>query len=240
MLNITEIKEYVAKATGQFCQVFIGFQAPKIVIVSASRRQIVRARVLQECGLDYKDDAYGTDGEVIDGPLGKQILLYQSMMKSEKRVCHTLWHEFGHIIFGNEKQYGIDFDMLTPMLSGYAILNEFMAEYIAHVASNGKGFGIYNPNMYLQMAFQESRTIIPYWLSMYFAIVMGDSTISERFIEDGPELIGDTLWTYVADMFTMLNEQLKKEKFWEISPDFVEEFGSIFDDMHSAVYSGLI
>lgn len=108
MLNITEIKTYINKATERFQKVFTDFEPPKIVVVPASRRQAVRNKVLKECGLDYKEDLYGTDAEVIDGPLDKQIVIYQSMIKSERQVCHALWHEFGHIVFGNEKQYGID------------------------------------------------------------------------------------------------------------------------------------
>ena len=108
MLNITEIKTYINKATERFQKVFTDFEPPKIVVVPASRRQAVRNKVLKECGLDYKEDLYGTDAEVIDGPLDKQIVIYQSMMKSERQICHALWHEYGHIVFGNEKQYSID------------------------------------------------------------------------------------------------------------------------------------
>lgn len=105
MFNITEIKTYINKAVDRFEKVFIGFELPKIVVVPASRRQAVRNKVLSECGLEYKEDLYGTDAEVIDGPLDKQIVIYQSIMKSERQVCHALWHEFGHIVFGDEKQY---------------------------------------------------------------------------------------------------------------------------------------
>ena len=180
MLKITEIKIYVDKAKKRFTESFIGFESPKIVVVPASKRQAVRCKVLRECGLDYKEDLYGTDAEVIDGPLDRQILLYQSMMKSEKQIYHAIWHELGHILFGNEKQYGIDIENDTPMRSGYAVFNEFIAEYIAHVVSNGEGFEIYNPNMYLQLAFQEERTINPYWLSRYMAIIAGDSNVSDE------------------------------------------------------------
>ena len=128
MLNITEIKTYINKATERFQKVFTDFEPPKIVVVPASRRQAVRNKVLKECGLDYKEDLYGTDAEVIDGPLDKQIVIYQSMMKSERQICHALWHEYGHIVFGNEKQYSIDLAEDTPMRSGYAVFNEFIAE----------------------------------------------------------------------------------------------------------------
>ena len=239
MLNISEIKTYISKAVDRFNEVFIGFEPPKIVVVSASRRQAVRARALQECGIDYKEDLYGTDAEVLDGPLEKQILLYQSMMKSERQVRHALWHEFGHIIFGNEKQYNIDFQEDTPLRSGYAVFNEFIAEYIAHVVSDGAGFGVYNPNMYLQMAFQEEGTINPYWLSRYMAIIVGDSTVPDKFVADGANYVSPTVWECLADMFDMIDEQLKKDSFWKATPEFIEEFGCLYDDMFSAVFRGI-
>lgn len=236
MLNITEIKKHIANAIDIFNEYFDGFEAPKIVVVSASRRQAIRNKVLQECGVPYKEDVYGTDGEVIDGPLGKQILLYQSMMKRERQVCHALWHEFGHIMFGNEKQYNIDFAIDTPMRSGYAVLNETIAEYVAHYVSGGEGFGTYNPNMYLQMAFQEEGTINPYWLSRYMAIILGDNTVRDEFVTAGVNYVLPEVWTCIVEMFKMLNEQIKKDVFWKASEDFVEEFGELFDQMYHIVY----
>ena len=239
MLRITEIKIYGDKAIERFKELFIGFEPPKIVVVSASKRQAVRNKVLRECGLDYKEDLYGTDAEVIDGPLDRQILLYQSMMKSEKQVCHALWHELGHVLFGNEKQYGIDIEEDTSMRSGYAVFNEFIAEYIAHVVSDGEGFGIYNPNMYLQLAFQEEGTINPYWLSRYMAIIAGDSNVSDECVAEGAEYVKPVVWNYLTEMFRMIDKQLKKDDFWKATPTFIEELGSIYDDMFSVVFKGL-
>ena len=239
MLNMTEIKTYINKAVGRFEKSFTSFEPPKIVVVPASRRQAVRNKVLRECGLGYKEDLYGTDAEVIDGPLDKQIVLYQSMMKSERQVCHALWHEFGHIVFGNEKQYGIDIAEDTPMRSGYAVFNEFIAEYIAYVVSDGEGFGVYNLNIYLQLAFQEERTINPYWLSRYMAIIVGDSKVSDECVTEGAEYVKPIAWNYLTEMFRMIDKQLKKDNFWKTTPTFIEELGSLYDDMFSAVFRGL-
>ena len=239
MLNITEIKTYIKKATERFQKVFTDFEPPKIVVVPASRRQAVRNKVLKECGLDYKEDLYGTDAEVIDGPLDKQIVIYQSMMKSERQVCHALWHEFGHIVFGNEKQFGIDLTEDTPMRSGYAVFNEFIAEYIAHVVSDGDGFGVYNPNMYLQLAFQEERTINPYWLSRYLAIIASDSNVSDECVAEGAEYVKPVVWSYLTEMLRMIDKQLKKDDFWKATPLFIENLGIIYDDMFSVVFRGL-
>lgn len=239
MFNITEIKTYINKAVDRFEKVFIGFELPKIVVVPASRRQAVRNKVLSECGLEYKEDLYGTDAEVIDGPLDKQIVIYQSIMKSERQVCHALWHEFGHIVFGDEKQYGIDLAEDTPMRSGYAVFNEFIAEYIAHVVSDGEGFGIYNPNMYLQLAFQEERTINSYWLSRYMAIISGDSNVSDECVSAGAEYVKPVVWNYLTEMFKMIDEQLRKDSFWKATPTFIEELGFLYDNMFSAIFRGL-
>lgn len=239
MLKITEIKTHINKATKRFQEVFIGFETPKIVVVPASRRQAAREKVLKECGLDYKEDIYGTDAEVIDGPLDKQIVLYQSMAKSERQVSHAVWHECGHVVFGNEKQYGIDFSEDTPMRSGYAVFNEFIAEYIAHVVSGGEGFGIYNPNMYLQLAFSEPFTVNPYWLSRYMAIIVGDSNVPDERITEGAGYVKPVVWEYLTQMFKMIDEQLKEDKFWKATPEFIETFGSLYDRMFSIVFRGL-
>lgn len=237
MLNITEIKKYIASAIDDFKHEFADFEVPNVVVVPSSRRQAVRNRVLQECGVKYKEDLYGTDAEVIRGPLGMQVLVYQSMMKSERQVCHALWHEFGHILFGDEKQYGIDLNIDTPIRSGYAVLNELIAEYIAHFMTGGEGFGIYNPNMYLQMAFQEQDTIIPYWLSRYMAIVMGDKNVRPEFIQAVSTYVLPEVWTCIDEMFKMLHMQFKKDEFWKVSSEFIEKFGQLFDNMFHYVYS---
>lgn len=239
MLNVTEIKTYINKAVEHFEKVFKDFEPPKIVVVPASRRQAVRNKVLRECGLGYKEDVYGTDAEVIDGPLDKQIVLYQSMMKNERQVCHALWHEFGHIVFGNEKQFGIDLAEDTPMRSGYAVFNEFIAEYIAHMVSDGEGFGVYNPNMYLQLAFQEEGTINPYWLSRYMAIISGDSNVSDECVFEGAEYVKPIVWNYLTEMFRMVDKQLKKDDFWKATPSFIEDLGTLYDDMFSVVFRRL-
>lgn len=239
MLKITEIKIYVDKAKKRFTESFIGFESPKIVVVPASKRQAVRCKVLRECGLDYKEDLYGTDAEVIDGPLDKQIVIYQSMMKSERQICHALWHEYGHIVFGNEKQYSIDLAEDTPMRSGYAVFNEFMAEYIAHFVSDREGFGVYNPNMYLQLAFQEEGTINPYWLSRYMAIIVGDSNVSDECVAEGAEYVNPIVWNYLTEIFRMIDKQLKKDDFWKTTPSFIEDLGILYDNMFSVVFRGI-
>ena len=143
------------------------------------------------------------------------------------------------ILFGNEKQYGIDIENDTPMRSGYAVFNEFIAEYIAHVVSNGEGFEIYNPNMYLQLAFQEERTINPYWLSRYMAIIAGDSNVSDECVAAGADYVKPVVWNYVTEMFRMVDKQLKKDNFWKAESAFIENLGTLYDNMFSVVFRWL-
>lgn len=93
--------------------------------------------MLHECGVTHKEDTYGIEAEVISGLYATQIIIYQSMMKSRERVYHAVWHELGHIMFGNYEDFKIDIDLDTPLRSGYAVVNEFMVEYIAFFINNG-------------------------------------------------------------------------------------------------------
>lgn len=90
MLTITEIKSYISEAITQYQSVYVDADIVPVTVCPASRRRAVRNRVINECGLDYKEDAYGTDAEVIFGPNGKQILIYQSMMKTKQQVFQVI------------------------------------------------------------------------------------------------------------------------------------------------------
>lgn len=239
MLTITEIKSYISEAITQYQSVYVDADIVPVTVCSASRRRAVRNRVINECGLDYKEDAYGTDAEVIFGPNGKQILIYQSMMKTKQQVFHALWHEFGHLLSGDEKQYGINLERDTPMRSGYAVFNEFVAEYIAYTVNDAEPFrNAMGSHIYLQMAFQEERTINSYWLSRYFAIVLGDSTVSEDEFAFGQSLVSPAVWNYINQILNVLISQIKKPDFWITDAEFLETLGCLFDDMFHLVFMG--
>lgn len=107
MLTINEIKDNIEQAKNIFIAKYPDVKVPKIVVCPALRRQFVRNKVLQECGAK-KEDSYGTEGEVVSGIYGKQIIVYQSMAKSKLNVYNTTWHELGHILFGDNYDFGID------------------------------------------------------------------------------------------------------------------------------------
>ena len=239
MLTITEIKSYISEAITKYQSVYVGADIFPITVCPSSRRQAVRDRVIKECGLDYKEDLYGTDAEVIDGPCGKQILIYQSMMNTKQQVFHALWHELGHLLSGDEKQCGINLERDTPMRSGYAVFNEFVAEYIAYAVNDAEPFrNAMGSHIYLQMAFHEERTINPYWLSRYFAVVLGDSTVSEDEFAFGQSLVSPAVWNYINQILNVLISQIKKPDFWIADAEFLETLGCLFDDMFHLVFMG--
>jgi len=230
MLTITEIKGHIVTALKEFSAKFPNVKLPDVVVIPASRRQAARNKVLRECGT-YKEDYYGTRAEVVVGPLATKILLYQSLAKTENQVKHALWHEFGHLLFGDENTFGIDLSVDTPLRSGYAIVNEFMAEYVAYYINERESFGdAERPHVYLQMAFQHG-TITPYWLSRYFAIVLGDKNLSEKQFFSAKQYVNEFVWEYIIKTKEYLSEQISQKNFWDIDKPFLENVGACFDDL---------
>lgn len=237
MLSITEIKTHISTAIEQFLENFPNAVVPKIVVCPSSRRQAVRNKVLAECGAS-KEDEYGTSAEVISGPLGTQILVFQSMVKSASQVNHAVWHELGHIMFGDDKAFNVDLNLDTPLRSGYAVVNEFMAEYIALYVNGNEGFGnVYNPNMYLQMTF-ENGDVTPYWLSFYLAIMVGDTTVPEQRMDEAEEALPPKVWHWIKVIMTLLFDQTDQEEFWKADKEFLEQVGEAYDNLYHVVFWG--
>ncbi len=237
MLTITEIKVHVSTAIESFTAKFPNVELPDGVVIPASRRQAARNKVLHECGT-YKEDYYGTRAEVITGPLATKILLYQSLAKTENQVKHALWHEFGHLLFGDENTFGIDLSVDTSLRSGYAIVNEFMAEYVAYHINERESFGdAERPHVYLQMAFQHG-TVTPYWLSRYFAIVLGDKNLSEQQFLSAKQYVDEFVWEYIIKTKEALQSQVGQENFWEVDNEFLETIGFLFDELFYYIFMG--
>ena len=192
---------------------------------------------MQECGT-FKEDYYGTRAEVVSGPFATKILLYQSLAKTENQIKHALWHEFGHLLFGDENTFGIDLLVDTPLRSGYALVNEFMAEYVAYYINDKESFGdAERPHVYLQMAFQHG-TVTPYWLSRYFAIVLGDKNISEQQFLSTKQYVDEIVWEYIIKTKEVLHAQVCKVNFWEVEKEFFEGIGFLFDELFHYVFMG--
>lgn len=238
MLTITEIKNYIEQAKNIFIEKYPDIKVPKIVVCPVSRRQIIRNKVFQECGAT-KEDSYGTEGEVISGIYGKQIIVYQSMAKSKLNVYNTTWHELGHILFGDNYDFGIDLNKDTPIRSGYAIINEFMAQYIAFTVNDFKPFKcLRNAHIYLQMAFSDY--IKPYYLSLFYSIIHGDKTLPQRYYNECAEYVQEKVWGYIDEINNELERQLSKPNFWKVSTVFFEKVGELYDAMYHIVYESNI
>lgn len=235
MLSMTLIKKCIDDAVNIFSEKFTAFDIPVIKVCPASRRKVVRDKILEECGV-YKEDSYGTEAEVISGPLDTQIVVYQSMIKYEHQVYHAVWHELGHIMFGSEKKFGVDLECDTPLRSGYAVVNEFMAEFIAYSVNERKPFPTaQRANIYLQMAFQEG-IVFPYWLSRYYAIILGDETISVSDVDEGKNYVSPEVWKYIMLIMNLLLEQVSTEGFWKVDNNYLEKAGCFYDELFHIVY----
>ncbi len=238
MLNITEIRKYIDVAVGIFLDKYPNVIVPPFVVCPASRRNIVREKVLKDCGLDFKEDDRGTEAEVITGPIATKILVYQSRIKTENMVRHCVWHELGHIVFGDEKQFNIDLEQDTPLRSGYALFNEFIAEYIAYTVNDFNHLsGSYLPNGYLSNVFYNGYCELDlYWLSRYYAIALGDETIDFEKIKDGEKIVPPHTWSYICQIMNMLMDQVEKEEYWVVDIEYLETIGSLYDQLFHVVF----
>ncbi len=153
-------------------------------------------------------------------------------------VRHCIWHELGHVLFGDEKTFNIDLNIDTPLRSGYAVFNEFIAEYIAFTVNDFKPLsGTFGVNGYLSNAILNSYgDIIPYWLSRYYAIVIGDSTISDEEFYRGKELVPNDIWVEIINLMRILFEQTEKDECWKVNTEYLEKVGEHYDYLFHLVY----
>lgn len=233
MLTITNIKRYIEEAIEQFKEYSPTIEFPPIVVCPSANRANARAKILSDCGLDYKEDSLSMLGEVISGSKATKIVLYQAIMRTQAIVNHCVWHELGHILFGNWSRFGLtkeDMDRATIPAYGYGLLNEFMAEYIAYEVNNYQPLaGNYFPNGYLYQAFYESDDLIQYKLSMYYAILLGDSVFPEEEIEKGAEIISPSAWRIVCQIRNLLYNLTKADEFWNVDINFLTQLGYLCD-----------
>lgn len=235
MMTITEIKLYIETAVIKFKDYFPEINIPPIVVCPSAKRKQARDKILQECGLSYKEDSLSTLAEVVSGEKMTKIVLYQARMKSGNIVNHCVWHELGHILFGDEKQFGItksDFQKGTLAAYGYGLFNEFIAEYTAYVVNDFQPLaGNYLPNAYLHQAFYSGDCLIQYYLSQYYAVILGDETISDEVFNNGKTVITPQEWGIVHYIMSLLFKQTEKEEFWKVDYEFLKTLGYLCDKL---------
>ena len=146
MLKISEIKEYITEAAGIFKGIYPMAEVPEFIVCSPKRAKSIREQTVRECGAvnkKYRDDLAA---EVIWGPMGTKILVYQDAIYNQKRVYAVIWRELGHVLFGRNTKYGIKIEENSSVFLGYNLLSEFMAEYIAYTVNGFKPLG-YNEDI---------------------------------------------------------------------------------------------
>lgn len=233
MLTITVIKKYIEEAVEQFKEYCPAIELPPIVVCPAANRERARAKILNDCGLAYKEDSLSMLGEVISGDKATKIVLYQAKMKTQAIVNHCVWHELGHILCGDWRRFGLtkdDLDKATIPAYGYGLFNEFVAEYIAYEVNYFQPLaGNYFPNGYLHQAFYASSSLIQYQLAMYYAVLLGDSVFPEEEIYKGEQLISQSAWKIVCQIKNLLYNLTEKEEFWNVDINFLTQLGYLCD-----------
>ncbi len=117
----------------------------KVVIKVASRS--TAERLFQSTIAEYneydKPFITQTKGEVFIGKNGYAIIIYQYRIKNENDLMRVVWHELGHICSNiankeleREGHRGAREYKDTPLVSGYAVWSEFIAEVIANYVAN--------------------------------------------------------------------------------------------------------
>ncbi len=229
MLNEKEINAYKSIAVEIFKQKYPFIEVPKFVVCPEMGRTQFRERVFRECDAEETPDSDTMSAETVAGKKDLQIIIYQKMMRTEECIRHTLWHELGHLVFGLSEDYGIDISKDTPVRNGYGIVNEFMAEYIAHTVNDYEAFTDDGASyIYMIAAFDQGANIInPYYFSLAMAKMLGDySTDIEVALEnsmDVPELA-----IYIMEE---LYKQTEKPDFWKVDNEFLEKIGRIYNKL---------
>lgn len=169
----------------------------------------------------------GMDGDRVSG---KAAILYREDVPFDILPEAVLVHELGHI-FAQKREYnGYFFEDTVPdgdveLYSGYALWKEFVADYFSN-----RICGCW-PSSLKQMKLTKSdrkklisrdRTTHAF-VSSYFALV----ACTEEFRTSSEDLDGILEQSRVPfpNVFRLLGPQMKKESFWEISPDFIQELG---------------
>ncbi len=233
MLKISEIKEYIAEAAGIFKGIYPMAEVPEFIVCSPKRAKSIREQTVRECGAvnkKYRDDLAA---EVIWGPTGTKILVYQDAIYNQKRVYAVIWHELGHVLFGRNTKYGIKIEENSPVFLGYNLLSEFMAEYIAYTVNGFKPLG-YNEDIndrLIQALYDDEKIIQPYSLSMYLAMAIGNHVLTEEDLVNGATYTSEEVWESILCIRRMLSKQIEKENFWEPDVAFIEEIGDLYMEL---------
>ena len=225
-------------------------ETPFVLIPNRGRAE-ARQKAMDACGASYKADG-DSRGEVIFGPKGRAVLIYTTIAESDWEFCHTGWHELGHV-FTNlvNKELFIDAenDMRaerdTKRRTGMSVWSEFIAEYIAILIQDEEPQPVAWPKQDILSALIKdavgSGMLNPYPLAFYCAMMMGDNTIAEMLQRQPDAAIGldecdDLLADMIINLLRLLDKQLCKGEFWDITLEDLEGIGAQVDEIWTHCY----
>ncbi len=230
-------------------------ETPFVLIPNRGRTE-ARQRAMDACGATYKVDG-DNRGEVIFGPKGRAVLIYTTVAETDWDFCHTGWHELGHV-FTNlvNKELFIDAEndvraeRDTKRRTGMSVWSEFIAEYIAILIENEEPQPVAWPKQDILSGLIKDAVgtgmLNPYPLAFYCAMMMGDNTIDEMLQRQPDASIGldecdDLLSNMIVTLLRLLDKQLCKEDFWDISLEELEGIGAQVDEIWThCYYSGAV
>lgn len=222
-----------------------------IILISNRGRTEARQKAFEQTGARFKEDDK-LRGEAIFGPKGRAILLYIAAAEGDWDLCHTGWHELGHVftkVINKELFIEAENDVNamrdTQVRSGMSVWSEFIAEYIAILIEDEEPQPIAWPKQdiltNLVHEATDSGSLDPYPLAFYCAMMMGDNTIDEMLQRQPNAAIGldecdDLTGELIIGLLNILDEQLCQEELWNISREMLEKIGAEVDALWSHCY----
>lgn len=230
-------------------------ETPFVLIPNHGRAE-ARQNAIEICGATYKADG-NIRGEVIFGSKGRAVLIYTAVAETDRDLCHTGWHELGHV-FANlvNKELFVDAenDALanrdTKRRSGMSLWSEFIAEYIAILIEDEDPQAVAWPKQDILAGLIKDAVgtgmLNPYPLAFYCAMMMGDNTVDEMLQRQPNAAIGldkcdDLLSEMIINLLRLLDKQLCNEDFWSITLKNLENIGAQVDEIWThCYYSGAL
>lgn len=151
-MTIKECETRIEDIKQRFREYFhIDFDVDVFLLGKASV-ETKRTAIFEKCGDELFPFASTTSGETVHGPRGFAVLMYPFNIKYPSEFDHALYHEFGHVLFGQNNQ------MLLEKLRhvkfhedggiaafGLSVWSEFIAECIANLVMNKEPEHIFFP-----------------------------------------------------------------------------------------------
>lgn len=218
----------------------------EVFVILNSNRARKRAEVFAYCGAREKEDG-ALEGEAVIGSLHRAVIIYATVIKSQRRFKHVLWHELGHIYSQavNQELFAeAERDMLedndTLVRNGMCIWTEFIAEVIAYIVEDlPPASSAWQSTALMQHLMDEAVNtghLAPYPLAFFMAMLYEDPTVRAWSECNGNTVPGlnhcdDDILPLIKRLTDILGEQLQEEVFVCISRETLEQIGECVNDL---------